>query len=121
MTDEVRDKDAFMKRLKGEPVAEDAVGNVLYIGDIIAYSTTVAQSAVLKFGRIEKVVKKVRRGGTVPFAKIHVRGVVKDYNGHWEVSGIGCPHPSNAILMTEPPKMITELLDKFENEKGDKS
>lgn len=127
MTDDVREKQVFVAKLKGDPIGEDAFGNAIFLDDIIAYATTHGTSATLKFGKITKLLEKEHlrrdRSGQVVrnrFVKVQVRTVSQWYKD-WKVGGLGMPNTANALLIKEPPQEIIDLLEQFENEKGDKS
>lgn len=123
-----REKQVFMKQLKGEPIGTDSFGNALFVGDILVYATTSNQAATLKFGRIVRLLEKDahyydRDGNRVKrqFVKVQVRTITKSYyEGKWEVGGLGMPNTKNAFLMKDPPQEVIDLLEQFENEKGDK-
>lgn len=125
--DDTREKKVFVAKLKGEPLGEDSLGNELFVGDIIAYATTQDTSATLKFGKIIKLMEQERvhrnpNGQMMrkQFVKVQVR-TVRRWTNNWQTGGLGVPNTNNAILMRDPPQEIIDLLEQFENEKGDKS
>lgn len=121
--DAAREKQVFLKGLKGEPIGLDSLGTPLFVGDILIYATTQDTRATLKFGKITKFLEKdttyynheTKQHVRKEFVKVQVRTVVKECD-IWVVGGLGIPNTRQALLMKDSPQEILDVLEKFENQ-----
>ena len=126
-----KDRDAFIKTLKGDPVPKDMFGTVIDIGDYICWGAGGGLASALNFGRVCKINHKTDRTGDKKVTSVTVERVKNSID--WEtrkkikigkmeqpkeINGFHKSHRkhavsnySNAWIMEHPPRTIAELFE----------
>ena len=114
-----RTKILFTRKLKGDPVGEDAFGRPVVEGDILLYAATYSQAADL---RVIKVVEAVADNGqwAKPGAvKLKIRRVSREWRSKgWELQETTSyiTKLDNTYLLDEPPQFVLDLFEEADNE-----
>jgi hypothetical protein len=113
-----RTKTLFTRKLKGDPVGEDAFGRPVVEGDILVFSTNYGRSADLRLIKIVETVEDNGQWAKPGAVKLKIRRVSREWRSNgWElqetVSYI--TKLDNTFLLEEPPQFVLDLFEEADN------
>jgi hypothetical protein len=115
-----RTKTLFTRKLKGEPVGEDAFGRPVVEGDILVFSTNYSQSADLRLIKIVETVEDTGRWAKPGAVKLKIRRVSREWAGGrgWNMQDTVSyiTKLDNTFLLEDPPQFVLDLFEEADNE-----
>jgi len=116
-----RKKEIFHRKLKGDPVGEDAFGRPVVEGDILVFSTNYGRSADLRIIKIVETVKDDGYGANKLKVKLKIKRISREWCGKdkgWNLQDRTSfiQKLDNAYLLEDPPQFILDYFEEAEDE-----